>query len=127
MAEGIDARTLAMFLRQRRLDLGLTEYEVAARTGLEIGGSLILAYEDGELVPSLRELIVWADALGCDVEITVRPAPPLRTRFDSLDELLQDARDHAWARRVAAPAIPDDLEEIKRRLGEHKTAKENPT
>lgn len=120
MANEIDACTLTMFLRQRRIDLGLTLDEIAARMGLDVTGSLILAYEDGELVPSLRELVAWADALGCDVEITVRPAPPMKTRFGSLDELRQDLRDNAWARRVAAPAIPDDLGELRRRLDEER-------
>lgn len=122
----IDILTLTAFLRQRRIDLGLTQREVGERSG--IGQNLVCTYERNRTVsPTLSKLIAWADALGCDVGLTVRPAPPLRSRFDSLDELRQDLHDNAWARRVAAPATPDDLEEIKRRLGKHKTAKEIPT
>lgn len=114
---------LVAFLRQRRINLGLSQREVAERApGFSV--ALLCGYETGRHKPSTEKLVVWADTLGCDVEFTPRPAPPLRTRFDSLDELRQDMRENAWARRVAAPATPDDLDEIRRRLAEYETEKE---
>lgn len=118
-----DATILTAFLRRRRLDLGLTLRDVGDRCGVPLQS--IHVWETQGARMRIDRLVIWADALGCDLELTVRPAP-LRTRFDSLDELLQDARDNAWARRVATPATPDDIEEIKRRLAEYETAKENP-
>lgn len=112
-----DLADLIAFLRQRRIDLGLTQREVADHAaGFSV--SLLCGYETGHHKPSATKLIAWADALGCDVEIAIRPAPPLRTRFDGLDELRQDMRNTAWARRVATPATPDDHDEIHRRLEE---------
>lgn len=120
-----DASAPVAFLRQRRIDLGLSQREVARQA--KLAPSLVSDYENGRHEPTLSNLIALADALGCDVTLTVRPAPPLKTRFDSLDELRQDMRDNAWARRVAAPAKPDDIEEIKRRLAEYEAEKENQT
>ena len=68
-----DVLDLVAFLRQRRTDLGLTQREVGERSG--IGQNLVCTYERGRTVsPTLSKLIAWADALGCDVEVTVRPA-----------------------------------------------------
>lgn len=113
-----DVPVQVAFLRQRRIDLGLSQREVARHAGF--APSLVLDYESDRHEPTLAKLIAWADALGCDVEIIVRPAPPMKTRFDSLDELRQDLRDNVWARRVAAPATPDDLGELRRRLDEER-------
>lgn len=104
------------FLRQRRIDLGVSQREVARQAGF--APSLLSDYESGRHEPTTSKLIALADALGCDVTFTVRPAPPVRGHFDSLDELRQDMHENAWARRVAAPAKPDDIEEIRRRLSE---------
>lgn len=119
-----DVPALMAQLRQRRLDLGLTQREVGERSG--IGQSLVNAYETGRThSPMLSKVMAIADALGCDLELVPRPAPPLKTRFDSLAEMEQDMRDNAWARRVASPGVPDDIEEIKRRLAENETAKKD--
>lgn len=115
-----DVPTLVAFLRQRRIDLGLTQSELAARIP-GFSTALLCGYERGRHNPSATKLVALADALGCDTTFTVRPAPPLKGHFDSLDELREDMRDNAWARRVAAPATPDDIEEIKRRLAEYST------
>jgi transcriptional regulator with XRE-family HTH domain len=119
-----DVPELVAALKQRRLDLGLTQREVGDRSG--IGQNLICTYERGRTIsPTLAKIVAWADVLGCDVAIAARPAPPLRGHFDSLEDFQQDLRDNAWARRVAAPATPDDLDEIRRRLAERETEKEN--
>lgn len=115
-AATVDVPTLVAFLRQRRLDLSVSQREVARHA--DLAPSLVSDYENGRHEPTLSKLVVWADALGCNVTFTVRPAPPLRTHFNSEDELRQGMRETAWARRVAAPATPDDIEEIQRRLGE---------
>lgn len=120
-----DVPALVAFLRQRRLDLGLTQREVVQHAP-GFTTSLLSGYETGHHKPSTEKLVAWADALGCDVTFTVRPAPPLKARFGSLDELRQDMRDNAWARHIAAPATPDDIEEIKRRLAEYNAEKEQP-
>lgn len=119
-----DVPELVAALKKRRLDLGLTQREVGVRSG--IGQNLICTYERGRTIsPTLAKIVAWADALGCDITFAVRPTPPLRGHFDSLDELLQDMYANAWARRVAAPATPDDLDEIRRRLAEYEVEKEN--
>lgn len=118
-----DVPAPAVFLRQRRIGLGLSQREVARHAGFV--PSLLSDYENGRHEPTLSKLNAWADALGCDVTLAVRPAPPMRTRFDGPDELQQDLRDNAWARRVAGPATPDDLEALKQRLAEFEPAKEN--
>lgn len=117
----IDVADLMAQLRRRRKDLGLTQREVVQHAP-GFTTSLLSGYETGQHKPSAEKLVVLANALGCDLTLTPRPAPPLRTRFDSLDELRQDMHDNAWARRVAALATPDDLEELKRRLVEYKAA-----
>lgn len=114
----VDVQALVAFLRQRRIDLGLTRREVVQRIGMGVDHMRLWGCEDDGILPSLPELIAWADMLGCDVTLTIRPEPPLKGRSDSLDELRQDLHDNAWARRVAAPAIPDDLDELRRRLDE---------
>ena len=68
----IDVPALVAFLRQRRIDLGLTQREVGKRSG--ISQNLVCTYERGRTVsPTLSKLIAWADALDCDVTLTVRP------------------------------------------------------
>lgn len=89
-----DVRALMTQLRQRRLDLGLTQREVGERSG--IGQNLVNAYETGHThSPMLSKVMAIADALGCDLELTVRPTPPLKTCFDSFAELQQNMRDVA--------------------------------
>lgn len=107
----IDVADLMAQLRQRRKDLGLTQREVVQHAP-GFTTSLLSGYETGQHKPSAEKLVAWANALGCDLTLTPR----------SLDELRQDLHDNAWARRVAAPATPDDIEEIKRRLAEYSTA-----
>jgi len=112
-----DVSDLAALLRQRRIDLGLTQREVADHApGISV--SLLCNYETGRHSPSATKLVDWAGALGCDLEFAVRPAPPLQTRFANIDELRQDIQANAWARRVAARGKPDDIEEIRRRIEE---------
>lgn len=119
-----DVPALVAFLRQRRIGLGLSQREVARHAGF--APSLLSDYENGVHEPTLSKLIDWADALGCDVTLTVRPAPPVR-HFDNWDDFHRDMHENAWARRVTEPATPDDIDEIKRRLAEYKSAKEEPT
>lgn len=60
-------------LKNRRLDLGLTQREVGIKSG--IGQNLICVYERRRTIsPSLAKLAAWADALDCDITVTVRPA-----------------------------------------------------
>lgn len=68
----IDVRAKTAFLRQRRIDMGLSQREVARRSG--IPPSLLSDYENGRHEPTLSKLAAWADALGCDVTITTRPS-----------------------------------------------------
>lgn len=59
-------------LRQRRLDLGLSQREVARLAGF--APSAVHEYENGSHEPTLFSLVAWADALGCDVAVTARAA-----------------------------------------------------
>lgn len=68
-----DVRTLMAQLRQRRIDLGLTQREVGERSG--IGQNLLCAYETGHTrSPMLSKVMAIADVLGCDLKLAVRPA-----------------------------------------------------
>lgn len=60
------------FLRQRRVDLGLSQREVARQAGLAV--SAVHEYENGSHEPTLFSLVAWADALGCDVAVAARAA-----------------------------------------------------
>lgn len=98
-------------LTARRIELGLSQRRVGFLSGL---GTSVCEYEAGRHAPTLPKLEAWADAVGCDIAVMVRPAPPTRTR----------SRNSTWARRVAASAEPDDLDEIRRRLVEYQAGKE---
>lgn len=63
------------FLRQRRLDLSLSQREVARRAGF--APSAVHEYEAGNHEPTLFSLVAWADALGCDVAVAARAAVAL--------------------------------------------------
>lgn len=66
-----DMRALVAMLKARRIELGWSQRKLGAESG--IGKNLVCAYERGRTVsPTGLKLLAWADALGCDVVITVR-------------------------------------------------------
>lgn len=60
----------AAYLTLRRVQLGLTQEQLAAETGFT--GGQISKWENGVNVPDLATLIRWADGLGMDVELVSR-------------------------------------------------------
>lgn len=57
-------------LKARRVKLGMSQRRVGFNSGL---GTSICEYEAGNHAPTLPNLLAWADALGCDITVTVRP------------------------------------------------------
>ena len=56
-------------LTARRIELGLSQRRVGFMSGL---GTSVCEYEAGRHTPTLPNLMAWADAVGCDVAVTVR-------------------------------------------------------
>jgi transcriptional regulator with XRE-family HTH domain len=66
-----DMQALVATLKERRIELGMSQRELGARSG--IGKNLVCAYETGRTAsPTGLKLLAWADALGCDAVIAVR-------------------------------------------------------
>lgn len=61
---------LVAMLAARRTELGLSQRRVGFESGL---GTSICEYEAGRHSPTLPHLLSWADALDCDIAVTVRP------------------------------------------------------
>jgi len=61
---------LVAMLAARRTKLGLSQRRVGFASGL---GTSVCEYEAGRHAPTLPNLLAWADALGCDIAVTVRP------------------------------------------------------
>jgi hypothetical protein len=57
-------------LTARRIALGLSQRRLGFVSGL---GTSVCEYEAGRHAPTLPKLIAWADAVGCDITVTVRP------------------------------------------------------
>lgn len=66
----IDEVNLVALLRQRRLDLGLTQPQLAQRAGLSLPA--IQQIESGRGNPGLRTLLSLFSVLGIDAEVQVR-------------------------------------------------------
>jgi hypothetical protein len=60
-----------------RIALGLSQRRVGFLSGL---GTSVCEYEAGRHAPTLPKLIAWADSVGCDVTVTVRPKAKQRRR-----------------------------------------------
>lgn len=72
-------QSIADQLRQRRLELHISQQELAAVTG--IGIATLNRMESGKHIPGLRTLLPLADALG--LTLALLPKHPLTTRRDS--------------------------------------------
>jgi len=57
-------------LTGRRIELGLSQRRVGFLSGL---GTSICEYEAGRHTPTLPKLVAWANAVGCDITVAVRP------------------------------------------------------
>jgi transcriptional regulator with XRE-family HTH domain len=68
------AKTLRNSLRQRRIDLGLSQSDVDAAMGVATG--LVAKWEGGFRSPTGFNLYCWAKALDCDVVLVPRPEKP---------------------------------------------------
>jgi transcriptional regulator with XRE-family HTH domain len=58
-------------LKQRRLDVGMSQRQVSLRAGL--APSTVSEYESGKHEPTVTNLCAWAAVLDCDLSITPRP------------------------------------------------------
>jgi transcriptional regulator with XRE-family HTH domain len=67
--------TMGEIARARRVELGLTQQEVADRLGVK--QPTVAAFERGGVSPNLESLRRYADALNCDLEVTMRPKATL--------------------------------------------------
>ncbi|MGW2187488.1 helix-turn-helix domain-containing protein [Streptomyces sp. NPDC001719] len=65
--------TAADLVRARRVALGLSQLELAARTGT--GQAFISRVESGKVVPTIPVLQRLAAALECDVVLDFSPRP----------------------------------------------------
>lgn len=65
-------------LRERRIELGLTQADVAKRRGFAWYTAQVSRAETGQASPTLVTLRSWANALNCDLVLVRRdvPAPP---------------------------------------------------
>jgi hypothetical protein len=68
--EQVEVVGLVEILRQRRIKLGLSQRRVGFMSGL---GTSICEYEAGRHAPTLPNLVAWANAVGCDITVAVRP------------------------------------------------------
>lgn len=64
-----DVAEVVAVLTARRIELGLSQRRVGFMSGL---GTSVCEYEAGRHAPTLPKLEAWADALDCDVAVTVR-------------------------------------------------------
>lgn len=76
--ESADAQAVAVAaqLRAARIDQGLTQGELADKSGL--GVSVLCMWENGRAAPGLRNLTRWAGALGLEIA-AVRPGEQAQT------------------------------------------------
>jgi len=65
-----DVAEAVAILTARRIKLGLSQRRVGFLSGL---GTSVCEYEAGQHAPTLPNLTAWANALGCDITVTVRP------------------------------------------------------
>lgn len=65
------AVSLRNSLRQKRLDLGISQPELDERIGVATG--LVAKWEGGFRSPTGFNLYVWARSLGCDLVLVPRP------------------------------------------------------
>ena len=68
----MDAVEVARALRDRRIQLGLTQRQVGRM--LNVGYTTISDHETGRKSPLLWTLSRWADALGMQVQVVAAPA-----------------------------------------------------
>jgi hypothetical protein len=69
-ADAASGSDLVAVLTARRIALGLSQRRVGFISGL---GTSVCEYEAGRHTPTLPKLVAWADSLGCDVAVAVRP------------------------------------------------------
>lgn len=66
----------AAVLRSVRIDLGLNQDELAEKLGISAMG--LSHYERGARTPNVERLDEWAQLLGFEIEINLKPKPPLK-------------------------------------------------
>lgn len=64
-----DVAEVIATLTARRIELGLSQRRVGFMSGL---GTSVCEYEAGRHAPTLPKLEAWADAVDCDIAVTVR-------------------------------------------------------
>jgi len=65
----VNTTELVAKLKRRRLRLGLSKRRVGFLSGL---GTSVGEYEAGRHTPTLPNLVAWANALDCDITVTIR-------------------------------------------------------
>lgn len=65
-----DAHTLMLKLGERRMNLGLTQLEVASQIGVSQGA--ISFWETGQRTPTLAKFAELADVLGYELTLTMK-------------------------------------------------------
>lgn len=91
----------AVILREARLRAGLSQVELAERSGkdrVQIG-----RYEAGAVAPSLDTLIDLIRACGFDLPLELKPLEAIPDELGSLWQLSPDARLERMLRRVGTP------------------------
>lgn len=72
------AKSLRNSLRQKRLDMGLSQDVIDHEIGVAKG--LVAKWEGGFRSPTGYNLYCWAKALGCDLVLLPRPENPNENR-----------------------------------------------
>lgn len=77
-------------IREARLRAGLTQYELAERTGRD--RSVIARWEQGGVAPSIETLLELVRACGFDLPLELAPLDPVRGRRLRRNALLSPER-----------------------------------
>ena len=97
-------RALGLEIQRLRVDVGLTQREVAGRAGIDHG--FLARIETGERTPSLTSLTAIATALGGDMRVHIYPGtgPVIRDAVHaSMSSALLSLLDPRWQRFVEVP------------------------
>jgi len=65
----VNTAELVAKLKRRRIKLCLSQRRVGFLSGL---GTSVGEYEAGRHTPTLTSLVAWANALDCDITVTIR-------------------------------------------------------
>ena len=83
--DGMTEAEIRSALRKLRIDQGLTQEALAAKMGLSNQG-MLSKMELGGVPIDVKGLQRWANALGCELDVSIRPAgerPAVITRLET--------------------------------------------